>query len=369
MGAQTRESVTAPTSLQRRFVYSTAHAAHWPLRRRLMAGSGRRSQRTGVPAFDEFQATARMIWRCLNQATNYYADVHVPCLLKPQISCSLNGMFPTKKPVVFSLLICLSGLCNALGSENGGGGPDNSAEYLRLLANVATDIGISVSDLKCSESSSLRGVDVGFDICGEGFHRTIKYAVRFRDVRRQEGLLKACRAVIVQRLPRDVFVDPFQIERISCASVGPGIELSVQGVVDLEQPAPVCENSLLVVKIAVMNATVDIDVPIHARYAKPRRQQQSAAWWNILSGDLVAVRVPPPILVLLDHCLGQQGTSSESGERVICGDSSGDSLHVPSGNVEHRTIVAWGTLIVVWGSTLMVLVSLCRLVKSSQQGW
>lgn len=263
-------------------------------------------------------------------------------------------------PVLLSLLICFGSLCVTLSSERGASELEGFEQYSRLLSNVAADVGIPASELLCARSQSPAGLGAGLRVSGEGFHRTLKYTVELGELWRQNSPSKGCGAVVIQRLPQDVFVDPFEIERISSASPGLGIDFNVEGAVDLEQPAPACEKSVLVVNIVVANRTVAIDVPIHARYPKPGRQRQAAVWWNIFSGDLVPIKLPPPTLVLLDGCHGKEEVNSGSGKRVVCFKDEGDSFQVPFGDLGHRAVVAWGTIVAVWGSTLLVLVSLHR---------
>lgn len=75
-----------------------------------------------------------------------------------------------------------------------------------------------------------------------------------------------CSFHILRRFPRDVFVDPYELEQRVLDKVGP--QFKVWGETDLELPVSAVSDGSLVL-LGPVKSSSQIDSPIHARYPLP----------------------------------------------------------------------------------------------------
>eukprot|EP00898_Chlorokybus_atmophyticus_P008149 jgi/Chlat1/8335/Chrsp8S08106 len=107
-------------------------------------------------------------------------------------------------------------------------------------------------------------------LAGTGYHRTLVTEVVLA------GSTLACNEVnvaVVDVLPIGMY--PNQYELDGHAQVGAGPPIKVFGNVDMEQPAPFCEQSIMVTHLDMgeykggAHVAFNLSIPLHARYAAP----------------------------------------------------------------------------------------------------
>lgn len=129
-----------------------------------------------------------------------------------------------------------------------------------------------------SEKVLPRLLDLGRHLIGEGSHRRLSSSIRFSI---QPDLIsdlssQFCEIIIIERLPSGVFADPFELEHILQRRVFN--DVSVFGDINLELPSFHSNRSIVEVHLDIgLNKTsgqdivqeFKIELPLHARYARP----------------------------------------------------------------------------------------------------
>ncbi|KAJ2657405.1 protease B nonderepressible form [Coemansia sp. RSA 1200] len=114
-----------------------------------------------------------------------------------------------------------------------------------------------------------------------------------------------CRVETIQFLPRTYFFDPYQLDGIAQEdSVGAMNRTQHYGPIELELPAESMPNwgSILVVSQAPHTGTLDIEIPIHARYRLPvaRVHEQTVGYNGEPTGDShIEVTLLPPLCAVV----------------------------------------------------------------------
>lgn len=123
--------------------------------------------------------------------------------------------------------------------------------------------------------------------------------------------------------------------------------LQVYGKVDLEQPAPACEQTLLVVNHNLGDKVGhNITVPLHSKYPQVTAHSNgSGIDWENISGGFTHIEIPSPIITL--H--GRRGQHA----MVSCKSNQLEWI-IPAGSVAHYNFVMYGTALVVIISATIV---------------
>lgn len=229
-------------------------------------------------------------------------------------------------------------------------------------------------------------VSIRRSLQGTGFHRSLRLQI----APPATGSVPGCGLSLLQPLPSSIFADPYQLEDLTRTStqVGYGYTFSLLGPLDLELPAPACEDTALLLGLNTSSwqqqqagsaTTLLVVVPLHAKYSQPFAAGFQGWHWT-LTGH-IAARLPWPYLLL--DCRQQGGTlsllqppsshqqltkseqqpqqcssgtdgkHSQSKHRTEESSSSGGCAGaddgmlwlVPAGNLDHEVLVSWGTLL------------------------
>lgn len=123
--------------------------------------------------------------------------------------------------------------------------------------------------------------------------------------------------------------------------------LQVYGKVDLEQPAPACEQTLVVVSHSLANGVVyNITIPLHSKYPHVTpNSNMSLLNWEGISGGFLRVDVPLPLIKLYGRT-GQYAMVSHKLNQL--------EWAIPAGSAVHYSIVMYGTALIVAISAIIV---------------
>ncbi|KAJ2752136.1 protease B nonderepressible form [Coemansia sp. BCRC 34490] len=210
-----------------------------------------------------------------------------------------------------------------------------------------------------------------------------------------------CRIETVQFLPRTYFFDPYQLDGIAQEdSVGAMNRTRHYGPTELELPAESMSNwgSVLVVSQAPHAGSLDIEIPIHARYRLPaaRAHEQTVGYGGEPAGDShVEVTLLPPLCAVVCPSAGA-GAGAGVRHKPLGGSSVFDELadagqpalfselglapvsvlgaapdcdlllRMPVGNAEHAPAVQALTLATLLAGTAFIVHSLRR--KAREEG-
>ncbi|XP_034386380.1 phosphatidylinositol-glycan biosynthesis class X protein [Cyclopterus lumpus] len=104
---------------------------------------------------------------------------------------------------------------------------------------------------------------VSVELTKTGFHREVVTTVELGP-----GVLSGVRVVLVQRWPRGVYVDPYQLASLSEQS---NWQILIDSAIDLEVPAHKTEGFVTYVYPALDGPTprLKVTIPVHGRYHEP----------------------------------------------------------------------------------------------------
>ncbi|EFJ50721.1 hypothetical protein VOLCADRAFT_103795 [Volvox carteri f. nagariensis] len=118
-------------------------------------------------------------------------------------------------------------------------------------------------------------------VTGEGFHRRIFFELiclpavlfGFSNLPQQGGEI-----TILQTIPPEFFVDPYELEHLNAVRKE-ALDWEIFGHADLEQPAPVCQPTVLALTLRNLGdrpqrqssrpSYLSVDVPFHVKYSTP----------------------------------------------------------------------------------------------------
>ncbi|GAX82348.1 hypothetical protein CEUSTIGMA_g9777.t1 [Chlamydomonas eustigma] len=166
----------------------------------------------------------------------------------------------------------------------------------------------------------LQLMEIGMTLDGSGAHRELIYSLGALDTVMEASGCKAInKLVLVQKLPRELFVDPYQLEN-KFKHEGAGHTFQIHGPLDLEQPAPACLPITLTLSLNASIITASLSeiqtlgpssmvlrIPVHARYPEPAQGLISAkayadgSWLHWFLSGYEDVIIPEPF-ILLSSC-------------------------------------------------------------------
>ncbi|TNN44201.1 Phosphatidylinositol-glycan biosynthesis class X protein [Liparis tanakae] len=141
-------------------------------------------------------------------------------------------------------------------------------------------------DVKKSESHCglqwLESSLVSVELTKTGFHREVVITVELGP-----AVLSGVRVALVQRWPRGVYVDPYQLASLSEQS---NWQILIDSAIDLEVPAHKTEGFVTYVYPALDGPTprLKVTIPIHGRYHEPSYDGET----------FTSVEIQPPELLL-----------------------------------------------------------------------
>lgn len=192
---------------------------------------------------------------------------------------------------------------------------------------------------------------------GSGFHQTLHYTFE-GPAASSVASKRSCQLALVQPLPPDLFADPYQLSDI--VRYHRDFEFELLGPLDLELPAPVCQDTALVIRANVTLGAGgssgwrrQLAVPLHAKYPAPVSHTGAGT-----SHSAVAVPLP---WVAEDCSAAASGAAPvlQPPERP----SKGQELtwRVPAGDLDELGGVA--------AATTAIAAACCALVIASAARW
>ncbi|KAJ1994273.1 protease B nonderepressible form [Coemansia spiralis] len=193
----------------------------------------------------------------------------------------------------------------------------------------------------------------------------------------------SCRIETIQTLPRSYFFDPYQLYDISAEL---GMQYHHYGEVELERPAETISSwgSMLVISQYPHLDSLNVSVPIHARYRLPPIHERTVGYHGEPSGNthvdvtllpaLAAVVCPVAevpkttfnnsvldslnLRLALFHELGLDPVSS-----LEISPDTDTLLRMPIGDADSASLVQTLTLVALFLGTAFIALSLCRMKK------
>jgi hypothetical protein len=223
-----------------------------------------------------------------------------------------------------------------------------------------------------SNGHPIASIAVNMSLHGAGFHRALRYSLAARCAPpataaggdANDGVAPRCELALLQPLPPAIFADPYQLDNAAAAGHGPRVRLF--GAVDLESVEAQADGAVLAVygtlqvggaAGACAEATLTLEVDLHARYPRPRLPAILESWQDYVLSPMATATLPPPRL--LARC---SGTGAEGGAwEVVGSEASGDATwQVPAGNLLHAKAAAAVTSACVLGGAAAVLAAVVR---------
>ncbi|KAI3766398.1 hypothetical protein L2E82_16455 [Cichorium intybus] len=174
-------------------------------------------------------------------------------------------------------------------------------------------------------------------LIGEGSHRRLTSFIKIKN----QPQVSSCEAIVIERLPSGVFVDPFELQHLTQRGVFS--DASVFGDTDLELPTARANRSIVEVHMDLRyknknDLELKIELPLHARYAP------------LGKGGYTRIKFGNPDLFL--RCIIQGGPhnqnyifSSTNDDVNITSNLSAILWEVPSGIIKHTKVVSMITFI------------------------
>jgi len=275
--------------------------------------------------------------------------------------CAAGGWPARRSPLAAALLLLAAMQCASAAA---------TAELPSGLARqLAAHYGLPSAPSAASASWAALA-RVSRTLAGGGFHRTLEYDVAGLPAAAAAAVGGgACRVLLAQPLPPDLYADPYQLQELKRHSGG--FEFELFGPLDLEQPAPACAPTLLAL---ALNASAPgagswrarLTVPLHAKYPAPRsRSADDAAGAPADDAGYSLVAVPPPWL--LTTCGGGDGAALLPPPPTAAAPSGGGASttpavtwRVPAGDLDDGPLVAAATAAAAAAAALVVLVQAMR---------
>jgi len=277
--------------------------------------------------------------------------------------CAASGRPMRRSPLAAALLLLAAMQCASVAAT--------SELPSGLARQLAAHYGLPSAPSAASASWAALA-RVSRTLAGGGFHRTLEYDVVGLPAAAAAAVAAAagggaCRVLLAQPLPPDLYADPYQLEELKRHNGG--FEFELFGPLDLEQPAPACAPTLLAL---ALNASAlgagswrtRLTVPLHAKYPAPRsRSADEAAGAAAEDAGYSLVAVPPPWL--LTTCGGGDGAALMPPPPTAAAGGGASTTpavtwRVPAGDLDDGPLVAAATAAAAAAAALVVLVQAMR---------